>query len=209
MKKALLFLAATLLLLPAFAQNYQPGNIKPGDYIIRSSKDKHKLVVIDGGLRDNGFVNKNMRAIKDRVVGIVAYVQEDGVPVAIDLMDHSEKLVLDKLNKATYLKPGPTWFVPKSSQITRMNYAAVQHSLQQLIDAGRSDVHLIHSDSDYWTCDDGYNYEGTHYKGTAWYHYKGRIKTRSRWDDAKLFVRTMFKERFNYNDEKKEWSCRI
>ena len=208
MKKLFLFLLMALPLM-APAQKYQPNTLKPGDYIIVSSKDKHKLVVIDGGLRDDGFVNKNMKAIKDRVVGIVAYVQEDGVPVAIDLMDHSEKLVLDKLNKATYLKPGPTWFVPKSSQITQMNYAAVQHSLQQLIDAGRTDVHLIHSDSDYWTCDDGYNYEGTHYKGTAWYHYKGRIKTRSRWDDAKLFVRTMFKERFNYDNENKEWSCRI
>ena len=76
MKKFLLFLMATFLLLPVFAQNqqkYEPSTLKPGDYIINSRVDG-SLVVIDGGLRDNGFVNKNMRAIKDRVVGIVASV---------------------------------------------------------------------------------------------------------------------------------------
>ena len=87
MKKILLLFLATLSLLPSFAQNqqtYQPSTLKPGDYIINSRVDG-SLVVIDGGLRDTGFVNKNLRAIKDRVVGIVASVNGNTAIGHVDL----------------------------------------------------------------------------------------------------------------------------
>ena len=84
MKKFLLFLLMALPLL-ASAQKYEPSTLKPGDYIINSRVDG-SLVVIDGGLRDTGFVNKNMCAIKDRVVGIVA-AADGNQAIVIDLKD--------------------------------------------------------------------------------------------------------------------------
>lgn len=99
------------------------------------------------------------------------------------------------------------WWIPTSNYIVTMNYAAVQHSLQQLVDAGRTDVRLLRPDSDYWTSDEGYIKKKKGMDvicGTAWYHYKGRIKTRSREFLDKLFVRAMFSGQFNYDEKNKE-----
>ena len=207
MKKALLFLAATLLLLPAFAQNrqkYEPGTLKPGDYIIYSRVDG-SLVVIDGGLRDDGIVDKDLRAIKDRVVGIVA-AADGNQAIVIDLKDCPAKKAYsvvesrDKTFQGSAVIP-KQWAhersnqthldmrIPTIKEAESFHYEAIQHSLQQLIDAGREDVGLIHGGSDYWTIE----YSRPDYpKAYAWYHYKGRIKTHLRDPKAKLFLRTVF-----------------
>ena len=208
MKKILLSLVATLLLLPAFAQNqqkYQPSTLKPGDYIINSRVDG-SLVVIDGGLRDTGFVNKNMSAIKDRVVGVVAYVSPKGVATVIDIKNCPRKYVFANGESKDHTYPSNRiipklwakdrkdetridWRLPTVDEAESINYEAVQHALQRVIDAGREDVERIYAGSDYWTVD----YSRPDYpKAYAWYHYKGRIKTHLREPDAKLFVRVIF-----------------
>ena len=207
MKKILLLFLATLSLLPSFAQNqqtYQPSTLKPGDYIINSRVDG-SLVVIDGGLRDTGFVNKNLSAIKDRVVGIVASVNGN-TAIVIDLKDCPSKKAFsvveskDKTFQGSAIIP-KKWAhqrsnethldmrIPNIKEVESFHYKAIQHSLQQLIDAEREDVGLIHSGSDYWTIE----YSRPDYpKAYAWYHYKGRIKTHLREPTAKLFLRTVF-----------------
>ena len=207
MKKAFLFLVATLLLLPAFAQTrqkYEPGTLKPGDYIIYSRVDG-SLVVIDGGLRDDGIVDKDLRAIKDRVVGIVA-AADGNQAIVIDLKDCPAKKAYsvvesrDKTFQGSAVIP-KKWAhersnqthldmrIPTIKEVESFHYEAIQHSLQQLIDAGREDVGLIHGGSDYWTIE----YSRPDYpKAYAWYHYKGRIKTHLRDPKAKLFLRTIF-----------------
>ncbi len=205
MKKILLFLAATLLLIPAFAQKYEPGQLKPGDYIIKSKTDGH-LMKIDGGLRDDGFANKDMHVIKDRVVGVVSSVSGK-TAVVIDIKDCPRKWAYavvvskDKTyqgNNTILPRNWPKqrkeetkldWRLPTVSEAENINYKAVQHSLQQLVDAGLEGAALIHSGSDYWTDE----YSRPDYPDAyAWYHYKGRIKTHLREPEAKLFVRAVF-----------------
>lgn len=197
----LLFLALPLL---ASAQKYEPSTLKPGDYIINSRVDG-SLVVIDGGLRDDGIVDKDLRAIKDRVVGIVAAVK-GGQAIVIDLKDCPAKKAFsvveskDKTFQGSAIIP-KKWAhersnqthldmrIPTVAEAESFHYEAIQHSLQQLIDAGREDVALVHGGSDYWTID----YSRPDYpKAYAWYHYKGRIKTHLREPTAKLFLRTVF-----------------
>lgn len=206
MKRIFLSLAATILLLPVFAQKYEPGKLKPGDYIIRSRDDASKLVVIDGGLRDDGIVNKDLRAIKDRVVGVVSSVSK-GVATVIDVKDCPRKwayavveskdktyqgsntILPQKWSRERKNETKIEWRIPDIKEVESINYEVVQHALQQVIDAGRKDVALIHSGSDYWTIE----YSRADYPDAyAWYHYKGRIKTHLREPGAKLFVRAVF-----------------
>ena len=41
--------------------------------------------------------------------------------------------------------------IPNIKEAESFHYEAIQHSLQQLIDAKREDVELLYSGSDYWT----------------------------------------------------------
>ena len=71
----------------------------------------------------------------------------------------------------------------------KLNFQAVQASLQHLIDSGRKDVQLIKTGSDYWTCE-----EASKNKAYAWRYDADtkKLKAVERSKQAELFVRALF-----------------